>query len=125
VLLDYHMPDMDGAMLGKQIMESPEIPPTRLMLLTSLDRSGYMQRFAEIGFAAYLTKKERTRELIDCLQRALSHDSQDCHLHSQPIITRGTLVAHESKPRYFGRVLLVEDNEINQRVARRFLERLG
>src|SRR5690606_23456329 len=49
VLLDYHMPDMDGAMLGKQIMESPEIPPTRLMLLTSLDRSGDMQRFGEIG----------------------------------------------------------------------------
>jgi two-component system, sensor histidine kinase and response regulator len=125
VLLDYHMPDMDGAMLGEQIMRSRDIPPTRLMLLTSLDRSGDMQRFADIGFAAYLTKPVRTRELIDCLHRALSHDAQDWHMHSQPIITRGTLVATEAKRRYSGRVLLVEDNAINQRVARRFLERLG
>ena len=125
VLLDYHMPDMDGSMLGEQIMNSRDIPPTRLMLLTSLDRSGDMQRFADIGFAAYLTKPVRTRELIDCLQRALSYEAQDWHMHSQPIITRGTLVATEAKRKYSGRVLLVEDNAINQRVARRFLERLG
>lgn len=46
-------------------------------------------------------------------------------MHSQPIITRGTLVATEVKRKYSGHVLLVEDNPINQRVARRFLERLG
>jgi PAS domain S-box-containing protein len=125
VVLDYQMPDMDGAMLGEQIMRSRDIAPTRLMLLTSLDRSGDMQRFADIGFSAYLTKPVRTRELLDCLNRALSHDAQDWHMHSQPIITRGTLIASESKRQYSGNVLLVEDNAINQRVARRFLERLG
>ena len=125
VVLDYQMPDMDGAMLGEQIMRSRDIPPTRLVLLTSLDRSGDMQRFADIGFSAYLTKPVRTRELLDCLNRALSHEAQDWHMHSQPIITRGTLVASEVKRAYTGRVLLVEDNAINQRVARRFLERLG
>ena len=125
VVLDYQMPDMDGAMLGEQIMKARDIPPTRLMLLTSLDRSGDMQRFADIGFSAYLTKPVRTRELLDCLNRALSHEALDWHMHSQPIITRGTLVASEVKRAYTGRVLLVEDNAINQRVARRFLERLG
>jgi CheY-like chemotaxis protein/HPt (histidine-containing phosphotransfer) domain-containing protein len=119
------MPDMDGAMLGEQIVKSREIAPTRLMLLTSLDRSGDMQRFAQIGFSAYLTKPVRTRELLACLNRALSHDAQDWHMHSQPIITRGTLVATETRRQYSGQVLLVEDNAINQRVARRFLERLG
>ena len=125
VVLDYRMPDMDGAMLGEQIVKARDIPPTRLMLLTSLDRSGDMQRFAKIGFSAYLTKPVRTRELLDCLNRALSHDAEDWHMHSQPIITRGTLVASEMKRQYTGQVLLVEDNAINQRVARRFLERLG
>jgi PAS domain S-box-containing protein len=125
VVLDYQMPDMDGAMLGEQIMKARDIPPTRLVLLTSLDRSGDMQRFADIGFSAYLTKPVRTRELLDCLNRALSRGAEDWHMHSQPIITRGTLVANEARRRYSGRVLLVEDNAINQRVARRFLERLG
>jgi PAS domain S-box-containing protein len=126
VVLDYQMPDMDGAMLGEEIMNARDIAPTRLMLLTSLDRSGDMQRFSDIGFCAYLTKPVRTRELLDCLSRALAHDAQDWHMHSQPIITRGTLVARETRRlRYSGSVLLVEDNAINQRVARRFLERLG
>lgn len=125
VVLDYQMPDMDGAMLGEHIMKARDIAPTRLMLLTSLDRSGDMQRFADIGFSAYLTKPVRTRELLDCLNRALSHEAEHWHMHSQPIITRGTLVANEVKRAYTGRVLLVEDNAINQRVARRFLERLG
>ena len=125
VVLDYHMPDMDGAMLGERIMTSKEIGPTRLVLLTSLDRSGDMQRFADIGFSAYLTKPVRTRELLDCLERTLSIDAQDWYLRSQPIITRGTLIASETRRQYSGRVLLVEDNAINQRVARRFLERLG
>jgi two-component system, sensor histidine kinase and response regulator len=126
VVLDYQMPDMDGAMLGEQIMKARDIAPTRLMLLTSLDRSGDMQRFADIGFCAYLTKPVRTRELLDCLGRVLVHEATDWAMHSQPIITRGTLIAREpSRRKIGGCVLLVEDNAINQRVARRFLERLG
>jgi signal transduction histidine kinase/ligand-binding sensor domain-containing protein/CheY-like chemotaxis protein len=50
VVLDFQLPDMDGAKLGEQIMQSRDIAPTRLVLLTSLDRSGDMQRVAEIGF---------------------------------------------------------------------------
>ena len=119
------MPDMDGAMLGEQIMTAKDIPATRLVLLTSMDRSGDMQRFADIGFSAYLTKPVRTRELLDCLNKALARDAQDWYMRSQPIITRGTLIATETKRQYSGKVLLVEDNAINQRVARRFLERLG
>jgi PAS domain S-box-containing protein len=125
VVLDYQMPDMDGATLGQHIVSDRDIAPTRLVLLTSLDRSGDMQRFADIGFSAYLTKPVRTRELLDCLGKALAHEAEDWHMRSQPIITRGTLIATENKRQYVGSVLLVEDNAINQRVARRFLERLG
>ena len=125
VILDYQMPDMDGAALGEQIVKARDIRPSRLVLLTSLDRSGDMQRFAEIGFSAYLTKPVRTRELLDCLQQSLSRNAEEWQLRSQPMITRGTLIAGDNKRQYSGTVLLVEDNPINQRVARRFLERLG
>jgi signal transduction histidine kinase/DNA-binding response OmpR family regulator len=125
VILDYQMPDMDGATLGERIVKSREIRPCRLVLLTSLDRSGDMQRFSEIGFSAYLTKPVRTRELLDCLQQSLSRNAEEWQLRSQPMITRGTLIATDTRRQYSGTVLLVEDNPINQRVARRFLERLG
>ncbi len=126
VVLDYQMPDMDGSMLGEQIMKARDIPPTRLMLLTSLDRSGDMQRFADIGFSAYLTKPVRTRELLDCLKRALSRECRGL-AHAQPAHHHSRHAGRRTKSSacYSGRVLLVEDNAINQRVARRFLERLG
>lgn len=125
VLLDLQMPGMDGAMLGERIMKAPDITPTRLILLTSLDRPGDILRFAEIGFSAYLTKPVRTAELLDCLSRAMSQEPHVWHMRSQPIITRGSLVAGEQKKLYQGHVLLVEDNVVNQRVASKYLERLG
>jgi signal transduction histidine kinase/CheY-like chemotaxis protein/ligand-binding sensor domain-containing protein/HPt (histidine-containing phosphotransfer) domain-containing protein len=124
-VLDYKMPDLDGAMLGEQIMAADDIAPTRLVLLTSLEQRGDVKRFADIGFSAYLTKPVRTSELLDCLARAMAHDAHDWRMRSQPMITRGALVASEEKRQYSGCVLLVEDNAVNQRVARRFLEGLG
>src|SRR5690606_29038556 len=116
-VLDYQMPDMDGAALGEHIARARDIHATRLVLLTSLDRAGDMQRCADLGFSAYLTKPVRIRELHECLGRALAHDPEDWYLRSQPIITRNSLLAADNARRYSCRVLLVEDNAINQRVA--------
>ncbi len=74
------------------------------MLLASLDRSGDVKRFADIGFSAYLTKPVRT--LASCsivLNRALvARGTEDWGMRSQPIITRGTLVANEVKTPILG-----------------------
>jgi CheY-like chemotaxis protein/HPt (histidine-containing phosphotransfer) domain-containing protein len=90
-----------------------------------MDRSGQLQRLSEVGFAAYLTKPVRTRELMGCLAQVLARTADDWQLRSQPLITRNMLIAQDSAQRYEGKVLLVEDNAINQRVGRKFLERLG
>jgi two-component system sensor histidine kinase/response regulator len=125
VLADHQMDDMDGAELGEQIKADQQIANARIVILTSLDRHGDIRRFASLGFAGYLTKPIRARELFECMDRVLACEAKEWHLQSQPIITRGTLVSDEAMRRYQGHVLLVEDNPVNQKVAVRFLERMG
>jgi two-component system, sensor histidine kinase and response regulator len=125
VLSDFQMPEMDGATLGERILADPVLAHTRVVLLTSVNRHGDLDRFASMGFAGYLTKPIRARELLACIGKVLSRNPQEWHARSYPIVTTGSL--HESgktKP-FSGHVLLVEDNVVNQKVGRRFLERLG
>jgi len=124
VLADHRMHDMDGATLGERINADPGLSRARLVMLTSVDRHGDIHRFASLGFAAYLTKPIRARELLECLDRVLAHDAKQWHMQSQPIVTRNTLAASDTHS-YSGTVLLVEDNAVNQKVAVRFLERMG
>ncbi len=124
VLADHRMHDMDGATLGERINADLQLSQARLVMLTSVDGHGDIHRFASLGFAAYLTKPIRARELLECLDRVLAHDSKTWHMQSQPIVTRNTLAAHVAET-YRGTVLLVEDNAVNQKVAVRFLERMG
>jgi CheY-like chemotaxis protein/HPt (histidine-containing phosphotransfer) domain-containing protein len=123
-LLDYQMPQVDGVALGGQIKTSHANPP-RLVLLTELDRSSEMDRIAALGFSAYLTKPIRHDELLDCLDRVLAKTPIEWHMRTQPIDLSRARTTNEARPQYGARVLLVEDNAINQRVAQRFLELLG
>jgi two-component system sensor histidine kinase/response regulator len=125
VLCDHEMPGMDGAMLGARVREDSRFCGSRMVMLTSLDHHGDIQRFAALGFAGYLTKPARARELYACLDRVLASDASEWHVQTHPIVTRNRLLGSESAKLYQGYVLLVEDNIVNQKVAVRFLERLG
>ena len=125
VITDYQMPDMDGAMLGERIISITTLADTRLVMLTSLDRAGDTPRLAALGFAAYLTKPVRTRELLDAVAKVMGGEPRQWQMDTQPMITRNTLTQSAAQQRFGGHVLLVEDNVVNQKVAVRFLERLG
>jgi signal transduction histidine kinase/DNA-binding response OmpR family regulator len=125
VITDFQMPDMDGAMLGERIIELPDLASTRLVMLTSLDRHGDTPRLAALGFAAYLTKPVRVRELLDAVARVMSGGPRQWQMDTQPMITLNMLTQPAVARRFTGHVLLVEDNFVNQKVAVRFLERLG
>jgi CheY-like chemotaxis protein len=125
VITDFQMPDMDGAMLGERIINMPDLANTRLVMLTSLDRHGDTPRLAALGFAAYLTKPVRVRELIDAVARVMSGGPRQWQMDTQPMITLNMLTQSAAQQRFCGHVLLVEDNFVNQKVAVRFLERLG
>ena len=124
-LVDLQMPEIDGASFGHVVKSEPALAVTRVVLLTSADRQGDLRRFAALGFAGYLTKPVRSRELLACLDRVLAHGANEWHMQSQPIVTRNALQPWADRKRFSGRVLLIEDNAVNQKVARRVLERLG
>jgi PAS domain S-box-containing protein len=121
-LLDYMMPDCDGAELGRMINRDEQLKQTRLIMLTSAGQRGEVQMFADIGFAGYLLKPVALRDLIDCLMRVLANDAQAWHLMDQPIVTQHALRANRSQTG--NRILLAEDNIVNQKVIVRLLEKL-
>lgn len=125
-LLDVDMSPTDGIELARAIKARAEGGDTKLVLLTSLGRRGDARTAKEAGLAGYLTKPIRERQLHDCLA-AVMHRSVDSDppitRESLPLITRHTLA--ETKAQMDLRILLAEDNIINQKVAVRLFQRLG
>jgi two-component system sensor histidine kinase/response regulator len=112
-------------MLGERINADPLLSRSRVVLLTSVNNHGDLERFASLGFAGYLTKPIRGRELAACLSRVLSREAHDWHARSYPIVTTSFVSDGAASKPFSGKVLLVEDNVVNQKVGRKFLERLG
>jgi two-component system sensor histidine kinase/response regulator len=126
-LLDVDMSPTDGIELGRAIKARAEGGDTKLVLLTSFGRRGDAKAAKEAGLAAYLTKPVRERQLHDCLVAVMTQLPSSLPLsatnESLPLITRHSLA--ETKARVDLRILLAEDNIINQKVAVRLFQRLG
>ncbi len=126
LIADEQMPDCDGLALASQIKAAPEFAPMPLILLTSMEQHGNVKRLEEAGLAAYLTKPVRGRELRACIERVFEREqSSPSGRFPAGLVTRSSLAADQGQGHYRGRVLVVEDNLVNQHVATRFLERLG
>jgi signal transduction histidine kinase/DNA-binding response OmpR family regulator len=121
-LLDHQMPECDGAELGRRINAADSLlKSTRLVLLTSSAQKRDVTRFEELGFAGFLLKPVGLRELAACLETVLSGNAEDWHSRTQGIVTK-PLPTLEAKKR---RILLAEDNLVNEKVATHTLRRLG
>jgi CheY-like chemotaxis protein len=121
VLTDMHMPNMDGFTLVEQIRQRPDLSTATIMMLTSAGRRGDALRCKDLGVSAYLLKPIRQSELREAIARVLgSHEQQG----AIPLITRYSL--HDARaPAASLRVLLAEDNPVNQLLATRLLEKRG
>jgi PAS domain S-box-containing protein len=117
ILLDGQMPEMDGFTLAEMIKKDPELVGATIMMLTSAGHLGDAARCRELGISAYLVKPIRQGELLDAICNVLNQVPRQ----RTQLVTRHTL--HESKNRL--RVLLAEDNAVNQMLAVRLLEKRG
>jgi CheY-like chemotaxis protein len=122
VILDKYMPEMDGETLGQKIKEDPDLAKTILVILTSIGERGDAARYRKIGFVAYLTKPVKQSHLYDCLAMAAGMQKKVEKERPGAIVTRHS-ITEEQKRRI--RILLVEDNVINQKVALNILEKFG
>ena len=119
-ILDMQMPGMDGMQLARRARADGATAGTRLILLTSMGYRGEGDEARRSGIEAYLTKPVRQAELRDVISTVMGTPAAR---EESALITRHTI--RERGPRSSPRLLLAEDNPVNQKVAVRMLEKLG
>src|SRR5208337_3176477 len=119
LLVDAQMPDMDGFTLVERVRQQADLRKMTIMMLTSARQRGDAARCRELGIAAYLVKPIAQSQLLDAILNVLGKRAQQTH--EVPLITRHSLrEGHQSL-----RILLAEDNVVNQVLASRLLEKHG
>lgn len=119
-LVDLQMPGMEGTQLGRIVKADGRLAGTHLVLLSSLGLRGEARQHEQIGFAAYATKPLQVNELKSVLAQVLAEGSV------KSIATRNPAAEYLNRfSESRARLLLVEDNITNQKVALGILNRLG
>ena len=121
-IFDMQMPAMDGATLGKKVKQDSDLKNTILVLMSSMGQRGDAKQLKKIGFAAYLIKPVKQSQLFDCLSIVAGIQKEPDKKESAAIVTRHSLAEDQ---KYKTRILLAEDNHINQKVALNILKKLG
>jgi signal transduction histidine kinase/DNA-binding response OmpR family regulator len=119
VLLDHMMPEMDGFMLAEEIQRRPELVGATLMMISSADRKASAERCRQMGITAYMSKPIKRTELLTAILSSVAGTSATGS--SQPTRGRRRISASDRSLR----ILLAEDNAVNQKLAVRLLEKRG
>ena len=117
-ILDVQMPDMDGFQLATAVRADRGLARTRLLMLTSAGQRGDGERCRELGIRGYLTKPMSRADLLEALGTVLAGPEETT---TPEVVTRHTI----AESRRAVRVLLAEDNPVNQQVAVAMLVKRG
>ncbi|HCS51902.1 MAG TPA: hypothetical protein DIW81_09965 [Planctomycetaceae bacterium] len=121
-VLDYRMPETDGIGLTRMIKNDPQISEIQLIMLTSSDCEISRDELKAIGINSCFSKPIRSSRLFDALITTLYHNSSEYKLEEH---ASEEIVNPELDTNVEGRVLIVDDNEINQIVTQEIVEQYG
>jgi signal transduction histidine kinase/DNA-binding response OmpR family regulator len=122
-IIAQQLPDASGAALGERIMRMPGAAPLQAILLTTIDSSSReVERLASCGVSACIPKPVRAGAMLDAIDRVFAIESR---VFTESGAARPTPAAAAPGGPHALRVLLVEDNAVNQKIAATYLKRLG
>ena len=116
IILDKHMPEVDGLELAQIVHNDPKLGAVRMMMLSSVSEDGQSST-GQYGIRAHLTKPVRQSELYNCLLSVLTEEPAGAGSNGHHTASAPQLIT--------GQVLLAEDNVVNQQVAVTVLEQIG
>ncbi|MDY6986797.1 MAG: response regulator [Thermodesulfobacteriota bacterium] len=126
VLLDAVMPGMDGFALAEEMKRRLGIAGVVIMMLTSAGQRGDAARCRDLGISAYLKKPIKQSDLLDTIMTLLAYQRRD--EKEVPLITRHSLRKMKDAPAVGEgalKILVAEDNIVNQKLTLRILEKQG
>jgi CheY-like chemotaxis protein/HPt (histidine-containing phosphotransfer) domain-containing protein len=122
-ILDWHMPDVDGVTLARRMNDEPGLASIPRIMLSSASVRDVIAQHSDHLFAAFISKPVRLGRLRECLMGLLAPDAPDSSPKPGP--GGGLKPTISGKPLRGSRLLLVEDNRVNQEVYRLMLEAAG
>ncbi|WP_161808506.1 EAL domain-containing protein [Methyloglobulus morosus] len=117
ILLDWHMPEMDGLTLAKTIIKEPHLPAMPMVMLSSDNLTYNADNVQDSGISYFLTKPVIQQKLLDCLLEVLGR--------SRPLARTVLSTASTPVPAGGGLILLAEDQLVNQQVGKYMLQDMG
>jgi signal transduction histidine kinase/DNA-binding response OmpR family regulator len=123
MLVDQMMPEMDGFQLVETVKQEPGLAPSAIMMLTSVDRRSDASRCRELSINSYLVKPVKADELRAAILAVLD-SARSVQRIAPPTPPEKQAKSDAESPRPL-RILLAEDNPVNQRVALHILQKAG
>jgi len=117
-ILDCQMPEMDGKELAKRIKQDTDIADVLLIMLTSIGAEGDARKMRDIGIMEYLVKPARSSAVFDAITTTMMHARGKDWSDKENLVSEEELSQEIAK---MYRLLLAEDNEVNQRVIEQML----
>ncbi|MEW6094152.1 MAG: response regulator, partial [Chloroflexota bacterium] len=120
ILLDMQMPNMDGEQTARAIKSDPVGENVAIIILTSMGERGDAARLEALGCSGYLHKPVKQQMLSDTLVAILGQEPKKPG--TGRLVTRHTIAEQKHRE---GRILLAEDNPVNQKLAVILLQKAG